>query len=497
MATEEKRVRDFGLIFYLWFILVIAAYGFGIYSIWQLTGAHPELMDWVVSKFGQAYTYVQDYIWWAVLVVAVLFVAGILIAYFEVWMMSYLGAEIVNSVIFGVPLLLLGAGIYAIIKVPEIWIGIVILAPAVFLIFIILLLARRVILGAKIFEMSNEAVNEQKGTLGPVFFFAITSVLTIVTGVAGSIYAGSNLDEWLTSIGKTANWIEYLVFFIIIYVYLAIHWTMLYFSDAVNICMFKRWNNYKDASIRIAIREIWKVKGSIVLFGMFMAFFDAIIKTIQYFAQKQWFAKWKKSKAWTTTMKVLSIIFIVFIWILRWLFKILKFLNYYTLTIIVVEKQGFIRSVIRSADLSVDSAADIIIGKAGVNIAKGLFTLMTFGIFSTGGFFLGYYWLSGLFSIPVGSIGGVSYQVLFSLAVAAVFFFFGYLPTTAILRPISTAYKTILFFNIVDPFRDHPGRKTRVSGDVQRSLDKVKEDVMLTYDKEERPTWAKPAEAET
>ncbi|MCG3222042.1 MAG: hypothetical protein H7641_11750, partial [Candidatus Heimdallarchaeota archaeon] len=273
-----------------------------------------------------------------------------------------------------------------------------------------------------------------------------------------------------------------------------IHWTMLYFSDAINICIFKRWNNYKDASIKIAIKEIWKVKGSIVLFGMFMAFFDAIIKTVQYFVKKKFWGKWKQIKAVKITLKVLYVIFFLFILLLKVLWKVLKFLNYYTLTIIVVEKQGFVKSMIRSADLTVDSAADIIIGKAGVNIAKGLFTVMTFGVFSTGGFFLGYYWLADLFGIGTGEIHGISYTVMFSLAVAAVFFLFGYLPTTAILRPISTAYKTILFFHITDSFRGHPGRRTRISKDIQNKLSKITEEVMETYDKEERPTWEKKVE---
>ncbi|MHA1199667.1 MAG: hypothetical protein ACTSQF_10105, partial [Candidatus Heimdallarchaeaceae archaeon] len=257
------------------------------------------------------------------------------------------------------------------------------------------------------------------------------------------------------------------------------------------------WNNYKESSIKYAMKDIWKIKGSIVIFGMFMAFFDALIKTIRFFANRKFFKKWNQNKVWTTTMKVLKIIFFIFIIILKGLFKILKFLNYYTLTIIVVEKQGFVKSMIRSADLSLDSAADVIIGKTGVNIAKGLFTIMTFGVFSAGGFFLSYYWLAGWIGIPVGSYAGLSFNIWFSLAVAATFFFFGYLPTTAILRPISTAYKTILFFYIADPFRGHTGRRTRLteSKDIIEKLDKVKTEVMADYDKEDRPTWNKPEEA--
>lgn len=497
MTTEERKVRDFGLVFYLWFILVLAAYAFGIFSIIQLADTNQDLITWITDKFTSATAVLGDYVWWAVGIAGVLFLIGVIFAYLQVWLMSYIGAELVNTVIFGIPVILTGAGIYSFIAFDEVWIGIVLIVPAIFLLVIALLVGKRVVLGSKIFEMSNEAVNDEKDTLLPVLFFSFMSIITFTTGIAAAVYTGANIDQYVTS-----NWLEYLVFFILIYVYLAIHWTMLHFSDAINICIFKRWNNYKESSIKYAMKDIWKIKGSIVLFGMFMAFFDAIIKTIQFFTNRKIFKSWKQSKVWTTTMKVLKIIFFIFIFILKWLFKILKFLNYYTLLLIVVEKQGFVKSMIRSADLSLDSAADVIIGKTGVSIAKGLFTIMTFGVFSAGGFFLSYYWLAGWINIetgPTANYAGLSYTIWFSLAVAAVFFFFGYLPTTAILRPISTAYKTILFFYIADPFRGHAGRRTRLteSEDITKNLEKVKTEVMTDYDKEDRPTWNKPEEVKT
>jgi len=497
MTTEERKIRDFGLIFYLWFILVIAAYGFGIYSIIQLAGEQQELVDWITDRFSDISASLGSYIWWAIGIAGALFIIGVVFAYLQVWLMSYIGAELVNTVVFGIPVVLTGAGIASFFLFDEVWIGIVLIVPAIFLLVIALLVGKRVILGSKIFEMSNEAVNDEKGTLLPVLFFAFMSIITFTTGIAAAIYTGANIN--LISSNK---WVEYLVFFLLIYVYLAIHWTMLHFSDAINICIFKRWNNYKDSSISYAMKDVWKIKGSIVLFGMFMAFFDAIIKTIQFFASRKFWKKWKQNKVWATTLKVLKWVFIIFVLLLKWLFKILKFLNYYTLTIIVVEKQGFVKSMIRSADLSLDSAADVIIGKTGVNIAKGLFTVMTFGVFSAGGFFLGYYWLFDWFANQLGidkagEYYGLGYNIWFSLAIAAVFFFFGYLPTTAILRPISTAYKTILFFYIADPFRGHPGRRTRLteSEDINENLERVKTEVMETYDKEDRPIWNKPEEA--
>ncbi|MHA2357957.1 MAG: hypothetical protein ACXABK_04230, partial [Candidatus Heimdallarchaeaceae archaeon] len=106
MTTEERKVRDFGLIFYIWFLVVLAAYAFGAYSIYALfteaSAATPQpLIDWILLKIGEGYTFIQDYIWWVVLVVAVLFIVGIIVSYFEVWVMSYIGAELVNTVIFG------------------------------------------------------------------------------------------------------------------------------------------------------------------------------------------------------------------------------------------------------------------------------------------------------------------------------------------------------------------------------------------------------------
>ncbi|MHA1317341.1 MAG: hypothetical protein ACTSQ6_07450 [Candidatus Heimdallarchaeaceae archaeon] len=415
MNKENKeKVRDFGLIFYIWFLVALGALAFGVFAIYDLYQSNQGIIDWIIGKLQglsisdlSGYTVDSATKYWVLGTIGALFLFGIILAYIEVWFMSYLGAEIVIGTIFGVPLLLLGGGIYSVIYIDPMWIGLVILAPTAFLIVIV----------------------------------ALFSIVLFILGSAASVWTAFNISDILTD---KSSWVQTLVFFLVIYVYLNIYWTMLYFTDAINICIFKRWNNYKDASIRKAFREIMKVKGSIVLFGTFMAFFH---------------------------------------WLIKWLYKILKFLNYYTLTIIVVEKQGFIRSIARSSELALDSGADIIIEKTGVNIAKGLFIFMTFSIFTIGGFFIGYYWLG--YQI----LGSVTNIAIFSIAVSIMFFFFGYLPMTAVLRPISTAYKTILFFYLTDPFRGKSGRRTQLSEDIQRDITRVKERVLEDYDKESRESW--------
>ncbi|MHA1397258.1 MAG: hypothetical protein ACTSSF_06075 [Candidatus Heimdallarchaeaceae archaeon] len=489
MTVEETKVRDFGLIFYLWMLVVLAAYALGVYAIIDLANQNQGILDWIIGKIQgvEGYTIPSSLLsmkYWILGGIAGLFVVGLIIAFVEIWLMSYLGAEIVITTIFGIPLLIAGGGIYTFFveDIPA-WVGIVVLAPAVFLIVIVLLIARRIILGAKIFETSCEAVNENKRTLIPIIFYSIVSLITFAFGTATSVWVGLNLGN-IPVIKDQAEWVQMLVFFLIIYVFLAIYWTAMYFFDAINICIFKRWNNYKDASIRIAMKEVWKVKGSIVLFGMFMAFFDWIIKVVQYFVGKKLKQDSKFYKVWSVLKKILYVIFFLVIILLKWLFKILKFLNYYTLTLIVVEKQGFIKSIARSSELALDSGADIIIGKTGVNIAKGLFSFLTFAIFAVGGFFVGYYWLGLEFAASNWEELG-----LYGLAIALVFFFFGYLPMSALFKPLNTAYKTILFYYITDPFRGHTGRRTRLSSDVQNSISKVREKVMEDYDKEERPKW--------
>ena len=497
--TEERKVRDFGLIFYLWTLLAMAAYAFGIYAIYDLATKSVGVIDWVVGRIQvdslinsavpSGYTIDSSIKYWIMGSVAILFVIGILLAYFEIWIMSYIGAEFVKIVVFGIPLLILGGGIYSIIKIDPVWIGICIVALAVMLITIILLISRRIVLGAKIFETSCEAVNENKRTLIPILIFALVSVATFIFGAAGSVWVIYNMENipWLS---EQTQWLQWLVFFLVIYVYLSIYWTTMYFIDAVNVCIFKRWNNYNEASIKYAMKDVWKVKGSIVMFGMFMAFFDWIVKIVQYFGAKKIKETSKFYKTWAIVKKVLYWVFIIFVILFKWLFKIIKFLNYYTLTIIVVEKQGFIRSIARSSDLALDSGADIIIGKTGVNIANVLFTLMTFAIFATAGFFIGQYWIGDLFSASTTELA------LFGAAVAIFFFLFGYLPMTALLKPLNTAYQTILFFYITDPFRGNPGRKTRLSDDIQESITKVRSKVMETYDKEERKSWSSDKQIE-
>ncbi|GAH38510.1 unnamed protein product, partial [marine sediment metagenome] len=180
--------------------------------------------------------------WWIIGAVAALFLIGISLAYLEIWIMSFIGAEFVSTVVFGIPLAILGGGIYCIIYLDPIWIGIGIVALAALLIMVILLVSRRIVLGAKIFETSCEAVNDNKRTLLPILIYAIASIVIFIIGAAASVWIIYNMEN-LTWLSDQETWVQWLVFFLVIYVYLAIYWTIMYFIGAVNICIFKRWNN--------------------------------------------------------------------------------------------------------------------------------------------------------------------------------------------------------------------------------------------------------------
>ncbi|MCK4972371.1 MAG: hypothetical protein KAS52_03565, partial [Candidatus Heimdallarchaeota archaeon] len=328
---EEKRVRDFGLFFYLWSLLSLAALALGIYAIIDFARNDISFVEYAVAWIQDtdidisAVPDLGTMKYWIIGGVVALFLFGILLAYLEIWIMSFIGAEFVSTVVFGVPLAILGGGIACIIFLDPIWIGIGITALAVMLLVIILLVSRRIVLGAKIFETSCEAVNENKRTLIPILIFAIASLVIFILGSAASVWVIYNMESilWLSD---QETWVQWLVFFGVIYVYFAIYWTTMYFLDAVNICIFKRWNNYKEASIRYAMKDVWKVKGSIVMFGMFMAFFDWIVKIVQYFAAKKIAETSKFYKAFTIMKKVLYWVFILFVLLFKWLFKIIKFL---------------------------------------------------------------------------------------------------------------------------------------------------------------------------
>lgn len=492
MKSDDFKVRDFGLMFYIWLLLLIGAYGLGIYGIYDTYSSNETISGNLLNLLNIVTTIPSNYILYVLIIVLGLFLLGIIVSLIEVWIMSYIGAEFISTIIFGGTIALIGAGVYVTFVMKQMLVGIILLSLSVFVGTIVLLLGRKIVLGAKIFEMSCEAVNENKISLIPVLFFSFVSAVNFILGLAGSLYTAVELPK--TDLNQ---WQQYLIFFGLFYVYIMLYWTMLYFSDAINICIFKRWNNYKDSSLRVAIKEVFKVKGSIVMFGMFMAFFDWIIKVIHYFMEKKIREGTKFYKVWSVIKKVLTVIFFLIIVLFRWLFRIIKFLNYYTLAIIVVDKQGFFYSIRKSVELSTTSAADIIIGKIGVGIAKGMFSFISFAFFATTGYLLGYHYIGPEFGIAVsGTASGIfGFNMLtgFSLLLAGIFIAFGYFPSTAILRPISTAYKTILYFYITDPYRGNPGRRNRIddSEDIKQSLSRVKENVLKDYDEKSRPTWSK------
>ncbi|MCK5408988.1 MAG: hypothetical protein KAJ30_01880, partial [Candidatus Heimdallarchaeota archaeon] len=197
---EEKRVRDFGLFFYLWSLLSLAALALGIYAIIDFARNDISFVEYAVAWIQDtdidisAVPDLGTMKYWIIGGVVALFLFGILLAYLEIWIMSFIGAEFVSTVVFGVPLAILGGGIACIIFLVPIWIGIGITALAVMLLVIILLVSRRIVLGAKIFETSCEAVNENKRTLIPILIFAIASLVIFILGSAASVWVIYNME---------------------------------------------------------------------------------------------------------------------------------------------------------------------------------------------------------------------------------------------------------------------------------------------------------------
>ncbi len=384
-----------------------------------------------------------------------LILASIAFALFEMFLLTRLAAEIVVVVIFGFPALMVALGglILTQATIP----GITILGIGGVILVIVLYFRKRIIFGAKLFEFSAEAAWENKNTLLPNIIYAF--VMTIMAFLwLGFMNFSYTISETLYNQGLSEDPQTLAGPLITVgsFLYLFFTYAFLFFSDGTQIIVFHRWlNKEPDISLSSALSDVWKVRGTIALF----AFALTVLRRLENLLER-WLARTP------------------FAGITRFLFGLIRFLNYYTLPIIVIEKKGLEDSVKKSVRTVGKSFVEVFTGGVGISIANALFRFMTFIVFAVIGFLMGTTIVSAQFDLGFGftSDALLTTRIIIGIITAFIFVVFGFMPLNIILNPISVAYKTVML-NVASAYMEGNGasslNKTRLPTDLIQRAEEI------------------------
>ncbi len=388
------------------------------------------------------------------LLVGLLF-ASIIFALFEMFLLTRIAAEMVVIVVFGSPLLFvaLGALIVTRATIP----GAVVLGIGAVLLLIVLFFRKRIIFGAKMFEFAAEAAWANKNTIIPNVFYAIMMAIMafLWVGFMNLSYVMSEMaynqgvvDDPQTLAGPLIAVGSFL--------YLFFSYTFLFFSDGTQIIIFHRWfNKQSNISLGTALHDVWMVRGTIALFAFALTVLQRLERLLE-----RWLARTP------------------FQGIVHFIFGIIRFLNYYTLPIIVIEKRGLEHSVKKSVRTVGKSFVEVFTGAVGISIANFLFRVITFILFGIVGFLVGTTFVSQQFGYGFGFTGDAYLitRIIIGIITAFIFVTFGFMPLNLILHPIAVAYKTVML-NVASAYMEGTGanalKRTQLPSDLVRRADEI------------------------
>ncbi len=384
-----------------------------------------------------------------------LITATVIFALFEMFLLTRLAAEIVVIVIFGSPIVLTVLG--ALVLTQTTGVGLIIMVIGLIFLLIVFFFRKRIIFGAKLFEFAAEAAWANKRTLIPNLFYALITTLMVFLWM-GFMNLSYTLSEMFYNQGlaEDPQSVAGILVSIGSFLYLFFTYALLFFSDGTQIIIFHKWlNNEADISLSSALHDVWMVRGTIALFAFALAVLRRLENALERFLRRT-----------------------PFVGVVRFFFGIIRFLNYYTLPIIVIEKRGLEYSVKKSVRTVGKSFIEIFAGAVGISIANMLFRFITFVIFGVVGFFLGTTFISQEFGLGFG-FGQDSFffeRVIVGLISAFIFVVFGFLPLNIILNPITVAYKTVML-NVAAAYMEGRGSsdlsKTRLPPDLIKRADEI------------------------
>lgn len=424
-GVEAKRGSSKGALAVL-LIALVGLYGFGGYNLYILILPWlPTIQTLINSILAFAFPWLAGY-WWAIfLFVLLLVVFGFVFAYAILRLMKRAAAATLKV------LWLLQASALTVIGVVIAFLFFPFGLPGLFFSLIGLLqfwvwFRRRQKLrrAGKLAEFTATLLLEEREMfIAPL----VTAIFSLVTGLLmlatfGVIYFN------LPLIGvSTESWLFLIVLILVEAAFTFVYFAVFYVFEGINVSVAHTWYRGEDPNLHGARTEVASVLGTLLAF----AGLRTLVSALQSAAQR---GGRKGGGPWVLIGAIASAI----------IGAVFRFINYFTLPAIIIEKRGLKDSIKRSAHTTWKYLVDVYIAETGVSTVFRFFGgLLSLGYFAVG-FLFGY--LMCYFFIAPDMFFALFVGILFAI----VFLIFAAIPSYFIFRPLNTAYRTFMFAYALD-----------------------------------------------
>jgi hypothetical protein len=449
--SDNREQGENNAILVLVWIYLVALFGYGLFGFYQLVIADPEVAEAVGDLFQIGQDFFSDHWKFILFTILVIFAAVILIAIIQIYLLSFVGAELVVGIVFGFPIIMILLGI--------LWIdsgGLFLLIIGGIFGVLAYIFRRQLIFGAKFFEFSTEVVVQNFNTLIPMIGVAI------INGILGFMYFGAASYTYFLFYDPETESSSYAALSIVSLMYIVGQSMVRYFADAINVSIFFRW--YRDIpqrGVSDALGDVRQVKTTVLAFGALIGFVTWLRRVLRDAKQST-----RQSGLGMVGYFIRSIIFSF-----EFMLTIFEFLTYYTLPVIVIEKKSLTESIQKSGNVISRTLGKVIGGNIGMGVASFFYNIFNFLALIIIGAYFGYeYTYEQL--LAGSTIDEDSARLGLAILMAVIFLIFGYYPLSILFTPIRTAFATLLFIYFADR-QDGKETSTKISPDLREHLDGI------------------------
>lgn len=420
MTAKETGRGSVGPIFLL-AIGIILLYGFGFYNLFFLASPFIPI---IIDIINFALPWLAGF-WWAEFAfIIVLILLGLGLAYIILQLMKRAAAGTLRVLWLLQAVLMIVVGIFLFLFLGPLGIfGLLFPLLGLLQFWIWFRKRQKIERAGKLVEFTAQLLLEEK----EMFIIPlVTAVVSLLTGILMFATFGA-MYFWLPSIGIPPESIWFFIISILIEIpYLFIYFSMFYIFDGINVSIAYTWYRNKDPVLRGAISEVNSVIGTIIKFAGVRTAVAVLQRSVQRGSARQG-----------------GIIALIGAIAARLIGAIFRFLTYFTLPAIIIEKRDLSGSIKRSVHVTWQYLVDVYIAETGVSTVFSFFgALLSLGFFAVG-FLFGYLIGAVLLIDPILTL-------VTGILFAFVFLIFAAIPSYFIFRPLNTAYRTFMFSYALD-----------------------------------------------
>jgi hypothetical protein len=409
--------------------------------------------------------------------------------------LSKFGKEALWVITLLIPVVILGAGVYVSFIEPfasiylyaplGVKLGYIPLAIGALMLLVIFLLRGKISFAGDILEFSASGVAKESGTIILSAAFGLFAIIATAMDGLFSYWVWDNLLEPQTGLLGDPL-IQFILIFILAVLGAWVIYSAMYITEGAIVAVIDDWYTNPDADKANAFRGLRRAfwhSGALVKLGFIMGLLDTVGKYAMN-AEKQ--ARQSKNPIY-----IISMIFVRFV---AWLVKgLAAFVTFFTVPAIMIENKKFIPAVKRSYRLVVNNLVDVILAQAGVGLVYGFFMFLMLIFYGAAGAAVGVWFIVPAFpgvinylpaEILALGLGELSIGAISSIA----FFVLGFIPAFVMMRPLQTAYKTVLYEFAIDKEQGFV-RRTRLPDKIKKKFVYITEHIEENTKRWQEPTY--------